>query len=158
MEVFDRQGHEIIAEAMESKKYYLALADVPDGWAFDEEPVYDGSVGNIFGFIAEHQKVFVVEAENGSIEHKDKFYDVSETPTNKIFISFKQRGTPIDERTIRQYVMVTGVTPNEGLENQLWWEADEMNTDTMKKLVAENISPKKITIGSQETLSWILVF
>lgn len=158
MEVFDAQGHEIIAEAMEKKKYYLALADTEDGWAFDEEPVYDGTVGDIFGFIAEHQKVFVFESENGTIEHKDKFYSVSETPTNKIFVSFKQRGTPINERTIRQYVMVTGITPNEGLENQLWWEHDEMDTTDMKKLVAENISPKKLNVGSQETLSWVLVF
>lgn len=158
MEVFDKQGHTIIAEAMEKKQYYLALADVADGWAFDEEPIYDGTVGDIFGFITEHYKVFVLEDENGEIEHNDKFYAVSEEPTNKIFISFKQRGTPIDERTIRQYVMVTGIEPNEGLENQLWWEADEMNTEGMKKLVAENISPKKLNIGSQETLSWILVF
>lgn len=158
MEVFDPEGHEIIAEAMEKKKYYLALADEENGWGFDEEPVYNGTVADIFGFIAEHQKVFVVESENGSIEHKDKFYDVSDTPTNKIFISFKQRGTPINERIIRQYVMVTNIEPNEGLENKLWWESNEMNVDNMKKLVAENISPKKINIGSQETLSWILVF
>lgn len=158
MEVFDKQGHEIIAEALESKKYYLALADVQDGWAFNEEPVYDGTVGEIFGFIGELQKNFVVEAENGEIEHKDKFYNISQAPTNKIFISFKQRGTPINERTIRQYIMVTGLTPNEGKENQLWWEVDEIDATNMKKLVGENISPKKINIGSQETLSWLLVF
>lgn len=158
MEVFDSQGRELIAEAMAKNTYYLALADVQDGWDFDQEPIYDGTVGNIFGFVGELQKNFVVEAENGEIEHKDKFYNISQTPTNKVFVSFKQRGTPINERTIRQYVMVTGPTPNEGKENQLWWETNEINTTNMKKLVGENISPKKINIGSQETLSWLLVF
>ena len=160
MEVFDRQGHEVIAEAMFSKTYYLALADVENGWNFGEEPVYDGETAEIFGFVAKSRKMFVVETEdeNAEIEHKDKFYNISKTPTNKIFISFKQRGTPINERTIRQHLLVTNITPNEGAENQLWWENDETNRGEMKKIVAENISPKKINIGSSETLSWILVF
>lgn len=158
MEVFDREGHTIIAEAMEKKQYYLALADVENGWGFDEEEIYDGTVGAVFGFIPEHYKAFVVEDEKGEIEHGDMRYAVSQEPTNRVFVSFKQRGTPIAERTIRQYIMVTGIEPNEGLENQLWWESDEMQTESMKKLVAENISPKKLNLGSQETLAWILVF
>jgi len=158
MEVFDKQGHEIIAESIKDRKFYLALADFEDGWGFGEEPVYDGTVGEIFGYIAENYKTFVVEDANGDIEHKDKFYKAVTEPTNMVFVQFKQRGTPIDERIIRQYLMVTGITPNVGLENQTWWEKNEMNDTGMKKLVCENISPKKLNIGSQETLSWLLVF
>ena len=160
MEVFDIEGHEVIAESMFAKTYWLALADVENGWSFDEEPIYEGTTANIFGFIAETRKLFVVETqdENADIEHKDKFYNISEIPTNKIFVSFKQRGTPINERIIRQHIMVTNIEPNEGAENQLWWETDEVDATKMKKIVAENISPKKLNIGSQETLSWILVF
>ena len=158
MEVFDNDGHIILAEAMMAKEYYLALADVEDGWDFNQEPLYDGTVGDVFGYIGEHYKVFVQEDENGTLEHKDKFYSVSETATNRIFLSFKQRGTPINERIIRQQIITTNLNPNEGMENRLWWESNEMDASLMKKVVAENISPKKINLGSSETINWMLVF
>ena len=160
MLIFDNEGHTLIASAMKDKQFFLALADSDEKWGYDKEPRYNGKQEKVFAYIGEHQKSFVVLDSKGSIEFNGKRYRESSTPTNILLISFKLKGTELKGRTIRQEVVMSHeLSIHQSKEiNRLFLEAKEMDSRHLKRVIGENISPKKIEPGSNEVLNYVITF